>query len=110
MGPEPKVTHQGLRVLKVFLDAFHENVRTTLAGADIMRRAGLTSGTIYPLLVRFEAAELLTSEWEQQRPEDLGRPRRRLYSLTPKGSQFARDKLGEVLPANVLWLPNEGQG
>ncbi len=108
MAAEPKVTHQGLRVLKVFLDAFQENVRATLAGADIMRRARLTSGTIYPLLVRFEDATLLTSEWEQQRPEDLGRPRRRLYSLTPKGAQFAHNALSELLPSNVRWVTERG--
>jgi PadR family transcriptional regulator PadR len=107
MLPDPKITHQGLRVLKVFLDAFQENVRATLAGADIMRRARLTSGTIYPLLVRFEAAELLTSEWESQRPEDLGRPRRRLYRLTPRGAEFARSKLSEVMPARAQWVQNE---
>ena len=91
-----RLSHQGLRVLKAFLDAFSDDVRSELAGADIMKAARLSSGTLYPILLRFEKAGLLASRWEEDRPEDLGRPRRRFYQITPAGLRVAREALGEL--------------
>ena len=109
MVKEPKVTLQGLRVLKAFVDAVNENARSpSLAGADVMRRAKVNSGALYPLLVRFEEAGILDAAWEKQRPQNLGRPRRRLYSLTPNGVEFAKRALSEVLPASMRWQLAEG--
>ena len=55
-APDRRLSQQGLRVLRAFLDAFNEDVRAELAGADIMRVARLSSGTLYPILLRFEKA------------------------------------------------------
>jgi DNA-binding PadR family transcriptional regulator len=103
MGEQPRLSHQGLRVLKAFLQAFSEDVRSELAGADLMKTARLSSGTLYPLLLRLEKAGLLTSRWEPERPQELGRPRRRLYRLTSAGVEVAREALhalalGDFLP------------
>jgi DNA-binding MarR family transcriptional regulator len=100
-----RLTYQGIKVLKVFLEAFHENVRSTLAGADIMRATNLSSGTMYPLLLRFEDGGLLESRWEKQKPEDLGRPRRRLYSLTAEGAKVARHALEGLGVGSRLLTP-----
>src|SRR5580765_5290533 len=94
----PRMTLQTLRVLKVFLDAFNESVRMELAGADIMRQGDIASGTMYPILLRLEDAGWLTSRWEAQKAEDLGRPRRRFYKLTPSGLKGARAAFSALAP------------
>ena len=98
MGPPLRLSHQGLRVLRAFLDAFNEDVRAELAGADIMRAARLSSGTLYPILLRFEKAGLFESRWEEDTPATLGRPRRRFYRLTHAGVACRTGRAGPVVP------------
>ena len=98
MPPNVRLSHQSLRVLRAFLDAFNEDVRSELAGAELMRLARVSSGTLYPILLRFEKAGLLQSRWEEESPELLGRPRRRFYRLTQSGAQVAHEALGELSP------------
>src|SRR5690349_7563815 len=98
MPPLVRLSHQSLRVLRAFLDAFNEDVRAELAGAEVMRVARISSGTLYPILLRFEKAGLLESRWEEETPESLGRPRRRFYHLTHAGAQIAHDALAELSP------------
>ena len=98
MPPTVRLSHQGLRVLRAFLDAFNEDVRAELAGAEVMRVARLSSGTLYPILLRFEKAGLLGSRWEEETATSLGRPRRRFYRLTQAGAQVAHDALAELSP------------
>ncbi|MFC3833417.1 PadR family transcriptional regulator [Deinococcus rufus] len=54
-------------------------------GLELMKRAGLHSGTLYPALIRLETHGLVTSSWEDIDPVAAGRPRRRLYRLTGDG-------------------------
>jgi DNA-binding PadR family transcriptional regulator len=96
-----RLSHQGLRVLRIFLDAIAMDLRTELAGADLMAAARLSSGTLYPILLRFEKAGLLESHWENELPEKLGRPRRRFYRMTPAGIQTAKDALGELSSLHI---------
>src|SRR4051795_1686428 len=98
MTPTVRLSHQSLRVLRAFLDAFNEDVRAELAGTEIMRVARVSSGTLYPILLRFEKAGLFESRWEEETPASLGRPRRRFYRLTHAGAQIAQDALGELSP------------
>jgi PadR family transcriptional regulator len=56
-------------------------------GYDIARRAGLASGTLYPILGRLADRGLLDTRWEDDPPE--GRPRRHLYRLTAAGAELA---------------------
>ena len=107
MPDKLRLSHQGLRVLKAFLDAFSDDVRAELAGADIMKAARLASGTLYPILLRFEKSGLLTSRWEEKQPEELGRPRRRFYQITPAGVRVAREALGELSSALGDMRPSE---
>ena len=67
------------------LEAFLENPADPLSGADVQKRCGLASGTLYPILLRLEAAGWFVSQWESIDPSSAGRPRRRLYRLTPSG-------------------------
>jgi PadR family transcriptional regulator PadR len=89
---EPRLTHASLKVLRVLLDS--PVVR--LSGADIHKESGVFTGTLYPLLLRFEAAEWLTSEWEDVDPKEVGRPRKRFYRLTPTGRARANAALASV--------------
>lgn len=95
---------KGLRILKAFLDAMAENSEADLYGRDIMKRARIFSGTLYPLLIKFEQQGLLTSAWEQIDPSVEGRPARRLYRMTPLGEQVTRAVLAELqMPG---WVPD----
>lgn len=76
-----EVSKLGHRVLNEFM----ESPRTALSGADLMRRANLFSGTLYPLLKRFETAGYLKGSWEEVDPSEVGRPRRKLYRITALG-------------------------
>jgi PadR family transcriptional regulator PadR len=58
-------------------------------GYDLARRAGIKSGTLYPLLIRLEAQGYLEAEW--QPPPEGGKPPRHAYRLTDKGLRLARD-------------------
>jgi DNA-binding MarR family transcriptional regulator len=66
--PDPRLSHQGLQVLRVF----YEQPKESFAGADIWRRTGIIAGTLYPILMRFERAGWLESEWEQLNPSEAG--------------------------------------
>lgn len=96
----PRLSLQGLLVLRAFLD----RPRKDLCGADLLKITNLSSGTLYPILLRFEKNGLLVSEWEDAQPEEAGRPRRRLYKVTPHGAQVARQALDSV---NKAWLPGK---
>jgi len=66
-------------------------------GLQICEQAGLPSGTIHPILARLENEYgWLTSRWEDIRPEDEGRPRRRYYRLTEDGAERARIALAQA--------------
>lgn len=96
-----RLSLQGLRILRIFLDALSDDLLAELAGADLMGAARVSSGTLYPILLRFERAGLLESRWETERPEELGRPRRRFYRMTQAGVQVAHDALGDLSSARI---------
>jgi DNA-binding PadR family transcriptional regulator len=66
-------------------------------GLQICAAAGLPSGTIHPILARLEHEHgWLTSRWEDIKPADEGRPRRRYYRLTDGGAERARVALARA--------------
>jgi PadR family transcriptional regulator len=70
-----------------------------------MRDTKLSSGTLYPILLRFEQARLLESEWESGDPREMGRPRRRLYHLTLSGRAVAREALESLMVRPLVVRP-----
>lgn len=91
---------QTLRVLEAFL----ANPAEHLSGADVHKRSGLGSGTLYPILLGLESADWFVSHWEAIHPPSVGPPRRRLYRLTPTGltrasEVFAGLSFGRGVPA-----------
>ena len=89
---EPRLTHASLKVLRALLDS--PSVR--LSGADLHKRSRVFTGTLYPMLLRFEAAGWMDSEWEDVDPKQVGRPRKRFYWLTPTGLVRAQAALASV--------------
>jgi PadR family transcriptional regulator PadR len=87
--PDVRMSLQTLRVLEAFL----ENPSDQLSGADVLKRTGVPSGTLYPILLRLESSGWFVSRWEAIDPATAGRPRRRLYRLTPSGLQLATSAL-----------------
>lgn len=75
-------------------------------GLQICTEAGLPSGTIHPILARLEHEYgWLTSRWEDIKPQDEGRPRRRYYRLTEDGAERARLALAQArTPVSAMEL------
>lgn len=89
MDTQIQITTQVLKVLGGFLS----DPKAELSGAEISKRTGLKSGTLYPILIRLENVKWLESKWEKGDPKILGRPRRRFYSITALGARSARSEL-----------------
>lgn len=67
-----------------------------MSGYEIGKSLSVSSGTLYPLLVRAEEAGFLTARWECGNPQDLGRPRRRYYKITGLGASNVSKRLGQL--------------
>ena len=91
-GSEVKLTHTTMKVLKRFM----EQPRDELSGADITKSTKVFTGSLYPILMRLEAAGWLTSRWEDIDPKEVGRPRRRYYRLTAHGQRLATEAFNEL--------------
>ncbi len=58
-------------------------------GYDLMEKAGVASGTLYPMLMRLCDQGSLEAKWVSSPHE--GRPARHAYRLTAAGLQMAQD-------------------
>lgn len=88
------------------LTLLFENPREARSGASISKATGLGSGTMYPLLQRLEIAKWIEGKWEDIDPSEVGRPKRRLYKLTPSGQREAKKALAEfqiLVPGVPAW-------
>ena len=100
----PRITYQSACVLQ----ALSQGLRY---GFDIMDFTGLPSGTVYPILRRFEDHGMVRSEWEEgEEAREDRRPRRRNYELTEAGRAalaLASDRL--AIHRNIF-APGQVQG
>lgn len=85
-------------VLSVFLD----DPTRPRYGLELSKAARLYTGTLYPLLSRFERSGWLDSYWEDVDESLEGRPRRRMYRLTPTGRTRAMEAIEAKFPTLVL--------
>lgn len=90
--PGPRMTIPTQLVLRALL----AEPTQEMYGLEICSAAGLPSGTIHPILSRFEGLGWLESRWEDVVPQDEGRPRRRYYKLTEEGAERARIALAQA--------------
>lgn len=58
--------------------------RDSFYGLEVSNLTGVPSGTVYPVLNRFESHGLVESKFEQQ-DGSVGRPARRVYKPTERG-------------------------
>jgi len=66
-------------------------------GFEVMAATDLPSGTVYPILRRFEGAGFVTSDWEEpDRAAEDSRPARRYYRLTPTGHAELSESLARL--------------
>jgi len=91
-GSPPRMTQTTQAVLRALL----EDPTKDLYGLEICAATGLPSGTVHPILARFEALGWLDSAWEQVDPREQGRPRRRYYKLSSNGIALSRDALARA--------------
>ena len=95
-----RLSHQALRVIGTFV----EEPRKSFSGSDLADKLAIGSGTLYPILGRFEDAGWLDSTWEEVDPSEAKRPRKRLYRITAVGQNSARSALREVqFPGAAAW-------
>ena len=76
------------------LDALLSQPADWQHGYALMKRADLSSGTLYPLLARLLDDGWLETDWED--PAEPGRPRRHLYRLNALGQASAREALARA--------------
>jgi len=85
-APAPRMTPPTRMILSYLAEHDDED----LWGLRIIGMTDLGPGTVYPLLGRLEEAGLVSARWEEVNPADVGRPRRKFWSLTYAGQMKAR--------------------
>ncbi|MFF0191068.1 PadR family transcriptional regulator [Streptomyces sp. NPDC005244] len=78
------------------LQAFLEDPEAPHFGAEMIKKAHVSSGSLYPALRRFEGAGWVVGQTEDIDPSAAGRPARRYYTLTPLGAREAHLALAEL--------------
>jgi PadR family transcriptional regulator PadR len=81
---------RGNLTLAVLAQLRSEHYGYTLRKALADLGLDIDEGTLYPLLRRLEAQELLTSEWREE-----GGRNKRFYRLSPDGRQMLKQLLAE---------------
>lgn len=84
------------------LDALMEEASAWRHGYDLMKATALSSGTLYPLLMRMTEQGLVEAEWQE--PVQCGRPARHAYRLTANGIALARSMAPEGSTTSGLSL------
>jgi len=97
VGPDPTLfdslrleLRRGCLTLGVLAQLRSEHYGYTLRKALADLGLDIDEGTLYPLLRRLEAQELLTSEWREE-----GGRNKRFYRLSPEGRLMLKQLLAE---------------
>ncbi|HEX7244767.1 MAG TPA: helix-turn-helix transcriptional regulator [Solirubrobacterales bacterium] len=92
MRKQRRISDEAAVVLALFLSTPEKS----RYGREIVIETGIKSGSLYPILQRFEDRDLLESSWEEleQAVADKRRPRR-LYRLRIKSTERAEELLDE---------------
>ncbi len=79
--------------MRLVLASLSEQRTAWRHGYDLLKETGLSSGTLYPLLMRMTDNGLVEAEWRE--PAQVGRPPRHVYRLTAGGFALALELAGE---------------
>jgi PadR family transcriptional regulator PadR len=97
------------------LSLFIQHRERVFYGLEVVREAGVPSGSVYPILIRLESQGIFASRLEDE--EDAaaeGRRPRRYYRLTDHGARAATEDLDEWYAeerrraqsrGGALWVP-----
>lgn len=102
-----RLTASTLAVLSVLSTATADN---PAYGIQIMNLTNLGSGTVYPILARLARAGWV-DVWDEPAslmPRDVGRPARRLYTLSPQGRSNLENALADK-PARRRYFPTSSK-
>jgi DNA-binding PadR family transcriptional regulator len=75
-------------------------------GYELAKLAGLSSGTLYPLLIRLHERGHLEARWVES--DHHGRPERHIYRLSSQGAAFARSL--DLEAGEPGFCPSEAMG
>jgi DNA-binding PadR family transcriptional regulator len=103
-----ELSKSSAKVLRAFVDAPHEEQY----GFGLMRPTGVKSGSLYPILERFERLRWIEGRHEVIDERTEGRPRRRLYRLTALGEREARNAVAAFyrdVGRPPVWVPGMEQ-
>jgi DNA-binding PadR family transcriptional regulator len=104
--PAPiRVTGPLLEILDVLLLALSED--TELHGWAIAKAVKRSGPTVYGVIDRLQDAGWVAGCWEDENPQP-GKPRRRLYRLTPTGAAQAADLIAARRPRSSAARPVPG--
>jgi len=84
---------QPSKQMRLLLDSLSAQRQQWRHGYDLMKETGLSSGTLYPLLMRMTDQGLVEAEWHE--PAQPGRPARHAYRLTAAGFALALQMPGD---------------
>jgi PadR family transcriptional regulator, regulatory protein PadR len=98
MGIRLRLSRQTLDVL----DALLAHPARWQHGYSLSQRTGISSGTLYPILMRLEKLRWLETRWEEVKMP--GRPPRHLYRLSGSAREWAREEL-RAAQAQRFWKP-----
>ena len=89
------------RQMLILMAALSARTQRWRHGYDLMKETGLSSGTLYPLLMRMADKGLIEAEWRE--PERPGRPPRHVYRLTAAGIALAQESAssGTAIPGRA---------
>jgi DNA-binding PadR family transcriptional regulator len=95
MGLRLRVSPQTLALLDALLDRPTE----WRHGYALSQFTGISSGTLYPILMRLDKLHWLETKWEEPAG---GRPPRHLYRLTSQARAWARAELQDASARNFF--------
>jgi DNA-binding PadR family transcriptional regulator len=98
MGVRLRLSRQTLTVLEALL--LHP--AEWQHGYSLSRYTGISSGTLYPILMRLEKLHWLETRWQEVKAP--GRPPRHLYRLSGTAREWAREEL-RVAQQKHFWKP-----
>jgi PadR family transcriptional regulator, regulatory protein PadR len=102
MGVRLRLSRQTLAVL----DALLVHPGQWHHGYSLSQQTGISSGTLYPILMRLEKLNWLETCWEEVKTP--GRPPRHLYRLSNTAREWAREEF-RAAQKSKFWKPAESQ-